>query len=120
MSDEDFQDERYSSDDAERQELDCLEVSTRTSDACHILDILDGSSKRPIKFTESDKNGRTIVKNQKDIDHWNGHDGWAMSVLSTSVEPVLIKEHVTATSSHELSKLKAIHEPKTEVSQQVL
>jgi len=37
--------------------------------ANHILDILDGSSKRPIKVTESDKNGRTIVKNQKDIDH---------------------------------------------------
>jgi len=32
-----------------------------------------------------------------------------------------MEEHVTATSSHELwSKLKAIHEPKTEVSKQVL
>jgi len=62
-----------------------------------------------------------IVKNQKDIEHWNGRDGWAMSILSTSVEPALIEEHVAATSSHELwSKLKAIHEPKTEVSQQVL
>jgi len=47
--------------------------------------------------------------------------GWAISILSTSVEPALIEEHVTAPSSHELwSKPKAIHEPKTEVSQQVL
>jgi len=69
--------------------------------ANHILDILH-SFKRPIKITESDKNGRTIVKNQKDIDHWNGLDGWAMSILSTSVEPALIEEHVTATSLHEL------------------
>jgi len=36
--------------------------------ANHILDILD-SFKRPIKITESDKNGKTIVMNQKDIDH---------------------------------------------------
>jgi len=87
----------------------------------YILNILDGSFKKPIKITESDKNGRTIVKNQKDIDHWNRLDGWAMSILSTSVELALIEEHVTATSSHELwSKLKATHEPKTEVSKQVL
>jgi len=51
---------------------------------------------------ESDKNGSTIVKNQKDIDHWNGLNGWAMSILSTSVEPALMEEHVTVTSSHEL------------------
>jgi len=89
--------------------------------ANHMLDILDGSFKKPIKITESDKNGRTIVNNQKDIDHWNELDGWAMSILSTSVEPALIEAHVTATSSHELwSKLKAIHEPKSEVSRQIL
>jgi len=87
--------------------------------ANHILHILDGSFKRPIKVTEWDNNGRTIVKNQKDIDHWNGLDGCA--ILSTSIGPAFIEEHVTATSSHELwSKLKAIHKPKTEVSQQVL
>jgi len=74
--------------------------------ANHILDNLDGNFKKPIKITESDKNGRTIVKNQKDIDHWNGLDGWAMSILSTSVESALMEERVTAISSHELwSKL---------------
>jgi len=86
-----------------------------------LLDLLDGSSKRPIKVTESDKNGRTIVEKQKDIDHWNRRDGWAMSILSTSVEPEIIEEHVMATSTHELwSKLKANQEPKTEVSKQAL
>jgi len=76
-----------------------------------ILDILHGSFKKPIKITESDENGRTIVKNQKDIDQWNRLDGWAMSILSTSMEPALID--VTATSSYDLwTKLKAIHEPK--------
>jgi len=45
-----------------------LEQVLRAND---LLDILDGSSKRPIKVTESDKNSRTIVKNQKDISHWN-------------------------------------------------
>jgi len=70
--------------------------------ANHILHILDDSFKRPIKITEWDNNGRTIVKNQKDIDHWNGLDGCTMSILSTSVGPALIEEHVTATSLHEL------------------
>jgi len=86
-----------------------LEQVMRTND---ILDILDGMFKKPIKITESDENGRTIVKNQKDIGHWNGFDGWTRSILSTPVEPALIEEHVSATSSHELwIKLKAIYEP---------
>jgi len=68
----------------------------------HMLDILDDSFKRSIEITESDINGRTIVKNKKHIDHWNGLDGWAMLILSTSVELTLMEEHVTTTSSHEL------------------
>jgi len=95
-----------------------LEQVMRAND---LLDLLDGSSKRPIKVTESDKNDRTIVKNQKDINHWNRRDGWAMSILSTSMELEVIEEHVTVTSTHELwSKLKANHKPKTEISQQAL
>jgi len=58
------------------------------------------------------------MKNQKDID-WNGLDGWA--IFSTAVEPAFMEKHITATSSHELwSKLKAIYEPKSEVSKQIL
>jgi len=37
--------------------------------ANNLLGIIDGSVKRPMKITESDKNDRAIVKNQKDTDN---------------------------------------------------
>jgi len=89
-----LQNERRSSDDAERQELDWKFGIEQVMRANNILDILDGSLERPIKITETDMNGRMIMKNKKEIDHWNGLDGWAMSILSTSVEPALMEEHV--------------------------
>jgi len=52
--------------------------------ANNLLDILDGSIKRPMKIMESDKNSRTIMKNQKDIDGWKRLDGWTMAILSIS------------------------------------
>jgi len=64
-----FQDEKRPPGDAERQELGCVEVSIRANNANNLLGILDDSVKRPMKITESDKNGRTIVKNQKNIDN---------------------------------------------------
>jgi len=69
--------------------------------ANNLLDILKNSLERPINITETDMNGRMIVKNKKEIDHWNELDDWAMSILSTSVEPALREEHVTAISSHD-------------------
>jgi len=70
-----------------------------------------------MQITESDKNGRTIVKNQKDIDNWKALDGRAMAILSTSVELAFIEGYVSATLSYELlSKLKA----KSEILKQVL
>jgi len=66
----------------------------------NLLGITDGSVKRPMKITESDKNDRTIVKNQKDIDNWNALDDWAVAILSTFVELAPIEKHVTATSSY--------------------
>jgi len=47
--------------------------------ANNLLGITHGSVRRSMKITESDKNDRTIVKNQKDIDNWNALDGWAMT-----------------------------------------
>jgi len=89
------QDEKSPFDDADRQELDCLEVPTRVIRANNLLGIIDGSVKRPMIIMESDTN-------QKDIDNWNALDGWAMAILSTSVEPAFIEEHVMATSSYDL------------------
>jgi len=89
--------------------------------ANNLLDFLNGSLEKPINITETDMYGRMIVKNKKEIDHWNELDGWAMSILSTSVEPALLEEYVPATSSLDLwLKLKATYEPKSEVPKQVL
>jgi len=68
----------------------------------NLLGIIDGSVKKPMKIPESDKNDRTIVKKQKDVDNWNAFNCWAMAILSTSMKPMLIEEHVAATSSYDL------------------
>jgi len=82
--------------------------------AINLLGIIDDSIKKPMKIMESDKKDRTILKNQKDIDNWNAFDGWA--ILSTSVEPALIEEHVAATSSYDLFKIECYPRVEIQVS----